>query len=68
MFGLWNLSRHEGRVISVPTAILVLVADGRRWFIPARAVEARTGRLLGGPKYAEFEIDRGRPLPSRDQP
>ena len=48
--------------------LFVLVADGRRWFIPARAVEARTGRLLGGPKYAEFEIDRGRPLPSRDQP
>ena len=47
--------------------LFVLVADGRRWFIPARAVEAGTALLLGGPKYSEFEIDRGQPLPSRGQ-
>ena len=48
--------------------LFILVADGRRWFIPTRAVEAGTGLLLGGPKYSEFEIDRGRPLPSWEPP
>jgi hypothetical protein len=43
--------------------LFVLVADGRRWFIPAGAVEAGTALHLGGPKYAEFEVDPGRPLP-----
>jgi hypothetical protein len=45
--------------------LFVLVADGRRWFIPAGAIGGGTGILLGGPKYAAFEVDRGRPLPSR---
>jgi hypothetical protein len=40
--------------------LFVLVADGRRWFIPARALEARTGLRLGGPKYSEFEVEPGR--------
>jgi hypothetical protein len=40
--------------------LFVLVADGRRWFIPSRALEARAGLRLGGPKYAEFEVDPGR--------
>jgi PD-(D/E)XK endonuclease len=44
-------------------SLFVLVADGRRWFIPAAAVEGGTGLHLGGPKYAEFEVDAGRPLP-----
>jgi hypothetical protein len=43
--------------------LFVLVADGRRWFIPAAAVAATSGLCLGGPKYAEFEVERGRPLP-----
>jgi hypothetical protein len=43
--------------------LFVLVADGRRWFIPAGAVEGGSGLLLGGPKYVEFEVDAGRPLP-----
>jgi Holliday junction resolvase-like predicted endonuclease len=43
--------------------LFVLVGDGRRWFIPAKAVAGRTGVILGGPKYAEFEVDAGRPLP-----
>ena len=38
------------------------VADGRRWFIPATAVAGGTAILLGGPKYAEFEVERGRPF------
>jgi hypothetical protein len=48
--------------------LFVLVGDGRRWFIPARAVEGGTHILLGGPKYAEFEVHAGRPLPTREQP
>jgi PD-(D/E)XK nuclease superfamily protein len=43
--------------------LFVLVADGRRWFIPADAVEGGTALILGGPKYSEFEVERGRPLP-----
>ena len=43
--------------------LFVLVGDGRRWFIPAGAVGGGTKLNLGGPKYAEFEVDPGRPLP-----
>jgi hypothetical protein len=46
--------------------LFVLVADGRRWFIPAGVVEGGTSLHLGGPKYAEFEVERGRPLPSAE--
>jgi hypothetical protein len=42
--------------------LFVLVADGRRWFIPADAIGGGSGILLGGPKYAAFEVDPGRPL------
>jgi Holliday junction resolvase-like predicted endonuclease len=42
--------------------LFVLVADGRRWFIPAGEVEGGTKIALGGPKYAEYEVERGRPL------
>jgi hypothetical protein len=43
--------------------LFVLVADGRRWFIPSNRVEGGSGLRLGGPKYAEFEVDRGDPIP-----
>ena len=43
--------------------LFVLVADGRQWFIPADRVKGGSGILLGGPKYAEFEVDRGDPIP-----
>ena len=46
--------------------LFVLVADGRRWFIPATAVEASTSVSLGGPKYVQFEVEPGKPLPSPD--
>ena len=42
--------------------LFVLVADGRRWFIPAGVVAGTTALTLGGPKYAEFEVERGRPF------
>jgi hypothetical protein len=42
--------------------LFVHVADGRRWFIPATEVGGGTGILLGGPKYAAFEVEPGRPF------
>lgn len=39
--------------------LFVLVGDGRRWFIPATLLEARRAISLGGPKYSEFEVERG---------
>jgi hypothetical protein len=42
--------------------LFVLVGDGRRWFIPADVVEGGSGLLLGGPKYAAYEVESGRPL------
>jgi hypothetical protein len=42
--------------------LFVLVADGRRWFIPAGLVGGGSGIRLGGPKYAEYEVEPGRPL------
>jgi hypothetical protein len=43
--------------------LFVLVGDGRRWFVPAERVEGGTALRLGGPKYAEFEVERGDPIP-----
>jgi hypothetical protein len=45
--------------------LFVLVGDGRRWFIPTRALEARTKLCLGGPKYSEYEVEPGRPFADR---
>lgn len=42
--------------------LFVHVGDGRRWFIPTAALRCRSGLTLGGPRYAEFEIEPGRPL------
>jgi hypothetical protein len=39
------------------------VGDGRRWFIPASELGGGSGILLGGPKYAAFEIEPGPPIP-----
>ena len=43
-------------------SLFVLVADGRRWFIPSHAVAGGSHITLGGPKYAEYEIEPGQPL------
>jgi PD-(D/E)XK endonuclease len=43
--------------------VFVLVGDGRRWFIPTTEIAATTKLTLGGPKYADFEVEPGRPLP-----
>ncbi len=45
--------------------LFVLVADGRQWFIPADRVEGGRAILLGGPKYSEFEVEPGDPIPAR---
>jgi PD-(D/E)XK endonuclease len=39
--------------------LFVLTGDGRRWFIPAREIDARRSLTLGGAKYSEYEIERG---------
>jgi hypothetical protein len=44
--------------------IFVQVGDGRRWFIPAARIEGETSIVLGGRKYAQFEIEPGPPLPA----
>jgi hypothetical protein len=43
--------------------LFVLVADGRRWFIPSNRVEGGSGLRLSGPTYAEFEVERGDAIP-----
>jgi PD-(D/E)XK endonuclease len=46
--------------------LFVVVGDGRRWCIPAQALQAGSHVSLGGPKYSEFEVEPGRPLPARE--
>ena len=46
--------------------LFVLVGDGRQWFIPVSALGGGAGILLGGPKYARFEVAGGAPLQSRE--
>ena len=51
--------------------LFALTGEGRRWMIPASALEARNGLTLGGPKYAEYEVDPAppiRPLVYGDEP
>ncbi len=42
--------------------LFVLVRDGRQWFIPSGAVSGSMSIIVGGPKYAPFEVERGRPI------
>jgi PD-(D/E)XK nuclease superfamily protein len=49
-------------------ALFVHTGDGRRWYIPASALDGSTGIRLGGPKYAGYEVDSGRPLQRRPPP
>jgi PD-(D/E)XK endonuclease len=43
--------------------VFALVGDGRQWFIPATQLGGRSHLLVGGPKYAGFEVERGDPIP-----
>jgi hypothetical protein len=45
--------------------LFIHVGDGRRWYIPSEAVAAGRALLLGGPKYAEYEVEPGEPLLAR---
>src|SRR3954454_90215 len=44
--------------------LFVHVADGRRWFIPGHEVAGHSSMLLGGSKYARFEVEPGDPIAS----
>ena len=49
-------------------AVFVHVGDGRRWYIPADALAGGSAIVLGGPKYAEYEVEPGQPLQPRSPP
>jgi len=49
-------------------ALFVHVGDGRRWYIPAADLGGGSGILLGGPKYATYEVEPGEPLQARPPP
>jgi hypothetical protein len=40
-------------------ALFVHVGDGRRWYIPVGALDGTRRIMVGGPKYAEYEIESG---------
>jgi hypothetical protein len=42
--------------------LFALTGDGRRWLIPSTVIEAGTQLSLGGPKYAEYEIEPCGPI------
>ena len=42
--------------------LYALTGGGRRWVIPSQAIEATRAITLGGPKYAEFEIEAAPPI------
>ena len=46
-------------------ALFVHAGDGRRWYILASALGASSALLLGGPKYAEYEVEPGERLKGR---
>ena len=47
--------------------LLVCVADGRRWFIPARRLGGGSGLALGGPKYELYEVEPGSQMPESNR-
>jgi Holliday junction resolvase-like predicted endonuclease len=46
-------------------SVFVHVGDGRRWYIPARALGGTTSVCVGGQKYSEYEVESGEPLEPR---
>jgi hypothetical protein len=48
--------------------LFVHAGDGRRWFIPSDAVGGATGLRLGGPKYADYEVEPGDTLEAMAAP
>jgi hypothetical protein len=45
--------------------LFVHVADGRRWCIPADAIDSGSVVMLGGPKFAQFEVEPGDRIPDQ---
>ena len=43
--------------------LFIHVGDGRRWLIPSDKVDGGTSLVVGGPKYAAYEVEAGRRLP-----
>ena len=60
----WNglVKRFEAKSCDY---LFAVVGDGRRWCIPSDALQGKTSIALGGPRYAEFEVEPGHPLPGR---
>ena len=48
--------------------LFVHAGDGRRWFIPAAAVDGASHISLGGPKYAAYEVEQGDALAAMAAP
>ena len=48
--------------------VFVHVGDGRRWYVPATALGGGWSIRVGGPRYAEYEVEPGEPLPARPPP
>ncbi|MDX6508075.1 MAG: endonuclease [Gaiellaceae bacterium] len=48
--------------------LFVLTGDGRRWFIPATVVDGGCLIRLGGPKYADYEVEPGDTLEAMAAP
>jgi hypothetical protein len=44
-------------------ALFVVVSVGRRWFIPSAEIGGCSRILLGGPKYARWEVESASALP-----
>jgi hypothetical protein len=49
-------------------AVFVHVGDGRRWYIPTTALGGGSSIRVGGPRYAQYEVDAGEPLAGRPAP
>lgn len=58
----------QGATVAVPighSPDYDVIADFGDQIIPMAALEGTSGLTLGGPKYAEFEVEPGEPLPAR---
>jgi len=42
--------------------LFAVLRDGRRWLIPSSVVSGGRGIMLGGPKYAQYQVETGPPL------
>jgi Holliday junction resolvase-like predicted endonuclease len=47
--------------------VFVLVADGRRWLIPACEIMAKHSIVVGGRSWARFEVEPGLPIRDADE-